>query len=163
MLNVARDFAMDLYELPVILASRGISNAEWQKMSVHPRFLQYLRSEKEAWNAASNTAERTKLKASTIMENWMLTAAKELESKGNPLNHKVELAKVIAKIAGMDNSGKDGVGEGGRFKLVINIGQSDKQGNVTIDTNAARRKEAITIDHDDDGYDPLVSPQTIDY
>lgn len=160
MLKVARAIAVDLHPIREIMSIYGIDQRTLDTWNKHPRFQSYLVSEAEAWNAATNTAERVKLKAAMVMEEFMLKAHGELHDARQGLNHRVELAKLVAKIAGVDGSraGSGGPGEGGGgFKLVINIGEGRK---------ATKVEAAIpmrTIEHDEnDGTDPdnLV---TLDY
>lgn len=158
MLKVARNLAMDMYELPQILDMLSIPAYEFERWKNHPRFNQYLISEKEAWNSALNTHERTKLKASTVMEEFMLEAHRSMHDKKQPLNHRVELGKLVAKIAGMGETARGAIGEGGPgFSLQINIGQGpDHQVNISS------RPAPPVIEHDGwDGYDPFSSPDTL--
>lgn len=156
MLKVARNLAMDIYELDDILKNLSISPNDFSRWQAHPRFQAYLKSAKEEWNAASNAAERTKLKAATVMEDFMLEAHGALHDKKIALNHRVELGKLVAKIAGMGeprtfaNTG----GSGPAFQLNIVIGKE----TVSIQPQIGK---IINYDEDDD-YDPLVSPNTLE-
>src|SRR6478609_8393416 len=91
---VARNLAQGLYELSKILEFCNVPLREFNRWKEHPRFLALLKSEREAWNAASNTAERTKLKAGIAMEEWILDAYGELKDRKQPLNHRMEMAVV---------------------------------------------------------------------
>lgn len=169
MLKVARDLAMDIYPLKTILDNNGITWDEMKQWYEHPRFLGYLQSESEAWKDANNTAERTKLKAAVVMEMFMQDAYANLQDKKQPLNHRVELGKLIAKIAGMGEPKVFGAnGNAPAFQLQINIGP-DRTNNVTIRPEMGRImnyddapvREAIPSSEEDD-YDPLVSPTTLE-
>ena len=154
--KVARDLAQGLYELDDILKNNDVTNAMFNKFKEHPRFLEYLKQEREAWNAAGNVSERAKLKAGIIIEEFMVQAHTELGSKTTPLNQRVELAKILGRIAGMgEPKTVGGGGPGGGFQLNINIAP----GAAPVVVQA---KVVHTIDHDDDGYDPFTSPTTLD-
>lgn len=132
MLRVARDIAMDIYPLPTILVNAGISVQDFNTWKEHPRFLEYLRSETEAWKSATNTVERTKLKAAVIMEEFMIEANARLHDKTIALNHRVELGKLVAKIAGMGEPKLLNAGAGTpTFQLKINIGPT-RHTQVTV-------------------------------
>lgn len=140
MLKLARNIAMDMHPLEDILTYLGISVRQFDQWREHPRFLMYLRTEREAWESATNTHERTKLKAATIMEQFMLQAHTELADRKTPLNQRVELGKLISKIAGMGEPKVVNGGEGG-FRLQINIGNH----SVAIAPQAVQK----VINHDD--------------
>lgn len=144
MLELARNIAMGLYELDELLGMLGIDRRAFERWKTHPRFLSYLRSETQAWQKAGNTVERAQLKAAAIVENWLLEANAQLHNKTSPLNHKVELAKTVMKIAGIGESNIIGAGKGGSggFSLTINIGPGADE-RVTLTPK-------VTIDHEPD-------------
>lgn len=166
MLKVARDLAMDIYPLPDILTNNGVAMRDFQSWKDHPTFQRFLKSEREAWGAAANTAERTKLKAGIVMEMFMEEAHSELHSKKSPLNQRVELAKVVARLAGFASpTGAAGAPAGpGGFRLQINIGPGIEGYQPQQITIAAQHDNVV--DHfeqfEDDGYDPFSSPNTLE-
>lgn len=175
MRKVARDIAMDIYELDKILLGVGISMAEFMRWETHPRFLGYLSSEREAWLSAGNTAGRTKLKASIVLEDFMEQAHTELHDRKTPLAQRVELSKVLTKIAGIGISpvAGQGAGGGGGFRLQINIapGVGEAPKSITIDAKAMVdtsqaidefNRDMAFSDIDEDEYDPFISPDTLE-
>jgi hypothetical protein len=169
---VARNLAMGIYEIDVILKNCDVKITDFNRWRNHPRFLEYLKSEKDAWTAAQNTPERAKLKAGIIMEEFMVDAFTELRDKKTPLNQRVELAKLLAKIAGMGEreAVPTGGGAGGGFNLQINIGAGLQP--VTINHSIPAQTQALeyseynsrdlSFDTGADDYDPFTSPQTLD-
>lgn len=166
MLRVARDIAMDMYPLADILKNNEVHINEFMSWQAHPQFVRYLQSEKEAWTAASNTAERTKLKAGIVMEMFMEEAHTELRDKKTPLNQRVELAKVLTRLAGMGGTGgaADVGAGGGGFRLQINIGpgrEGYQPQQITISANAAVDDGGFD-EFPEDSYDPLASPNSLE-
>ncbi len=165
MLKVARDVAMDIYPLQDILKNNDVTVSEFQRWATHPQFIKYLQSEKEAWSAASNTAERTKLKAGIVMEMFMDEAHHSLHDKKIPLNQRVELTKVLSRLAGFGVTGASGgaaSGPGG-FRLQINIGPGNEgyqPQQITITANTDRVTPDNSFEADD--YDPFTSPNTLE-
>lgn len=157
MLDIARQLAMGIHEVSTILEMLSIKEQDWQRIKAHPRFQQYHSNAVSEWNAAVNTPERVKLKASTMIENWLLEAHSELHNHKTPLNHRVELAKVVAKLGALGESKVPMGGEGGGFQLTINIGDG-KSDQVVIRPVTTMVTQAI--DHDDSEY--FVSPNTLD-
>lgn len=143
---VARNLAQGIYEIPKILEFCQCTGREFYKMKEHPTFLAYLKQETEAWNKASNHAERTRLKAGIAIEEWIPEAYAELKDRKQGLNHRVELAKLMAKLAGFDNAPSMGMngGGGGGFSLQINIAPGH---STTINAHRVQEfEEAIVED-----------------
>lgn len=141
---VARNVAMGIHELGQILAFCNVDPRDFTRWQSNPRFLKYLKAEQEAWENANNVGERTKLKSGIIIEEWLPEAYVELKDRKIPLNQRVELGKLIAKIAGMGEPKGIGVGVndgGGGFTLQINIGLN---AHVKYDNNDSLK----VIDHD---------------
>lgn len=161
MLNVARNIAQDLYTLEEILENMSIPVSEFMKFKDHPRFHQYIREEKAQWAAATNAAQRTKIKAGIVLERFMEKIDSDLYKDIIPLNQRIEGAKLLAKITGLGEPKNPATAGGGGFQLQINIGKGGE--GVTI--NASRvvqpeeQDEVLTIE--DDNYDPFSSPDTL--
>lgn len=136
---VARGLALDIYPLDQILETAEVEPRDFQRWQTSPRFLEYLQSERDAWQSAGNTPERAKLKASIIVEEFMVQAHTELQDKKTPLNQRVDLFKQLCKIAGMEAT-TPAAGGGGGFSLQINIAP----GVAPVVVQAQK-----VIDHDD--------------
>src|SRR6478609_1767942 len=124
---VARNLAMGIYDLDKILGDLQIDVFQFARWRENPRFIAYLKAETDAWNSAQNTSERTKLKAGIVVEEWLADAYSDLRDRKIALSQRVELGKLLARIAGMGEpkTGVLGVSEGGGgFTLQINIGQN---------------------------------------
>lgn len=115
---------MDLNEVQTILDNNQIDQSRWETIQKDPRFVRLLESEIAAWGAAGNTAERTKLKAGMLIEEWLSEANARIHDKSEPLPAKTEVVKVLAGIAGMGKDrGENSGGMGGeRFSVTINLG-----------------------------------------
>jgi hypothetical protein len=127
-LRLAREIAADLYEIQTILKNNNVNSEQWEAIKADPRFLALLESEVAAWNAAGNTHERTKLKAGMLIEEWLLEANTRLHDGKEALPAKTEVAKLLARLAGMGNERVDATaGLGGeRFSITINLGADTK-------------------------------------
>lgn len=192
MLKVARGLAQDIYPIETILLQCGITGSRFEAFKAHPRFQGYLISEREAWLSAGNIESRTKLKAGIVMETFMDSAYHEMTDKVTPLSQRVELGKMLAKIAGFGepkafvNTGGGGPG----FMLQINIGPGlaneprqtitiePEVGNLPPDTRWDTPQEVgdeVTLASNfpvslkmamlplaDDEYDPFTSPNTLE-
>lgn len=142
LVSLAREIAQDIFPIETILKTHNITPNQFETLSNLPRFQQYLEQALRAWNAASSTAERVRLRASTMVELSLAEMHARLHDPRESLNHKVELLKVVARIAeiGVDK-GKDGQ-PSERIAITINMG-ADKE-PLTI---AAALPARVTEDH----------------
>jgi len=125
--KLAREIAIDHYELETILEHHQITTEAWTRIKDNPRFQALLESEIASWNEAGNTHERTKLKAAALVEEFLPEGNRLLHAPDQALPAKVELLKTLTRIAGM---GLTGVGVDGapseRFSITINLGADSK-------------------------------------
>jgi hypothetical protein len=135
LVQLAREIAIDHLNTDQILKLYSINIEEWEVITSNKRFQTLLEQEIIAWQTATNTAERTKLKAGAIIEAWLPESNMRLHDSQETLPAKVELAKMIARIAGL---GMDRAVTGEnteKFSLVINIGDGNKRELVVNKTN----------------------------
>lgn len=132
LIRLAREIAINHYPLKEVLRKRGIlspNDPRWLKISRLPRFHTILENEISNWQSATNTHERTKLKAAAMIEEWLPEANSRLNDLKENLPAKVELAKLITKIAGMGIEKMGIEGEGGtKVSININLGADQKLG-----------------------------------
>ena len=141
-LKLAREIAMDIRPLDDILASHGIDQSRWGEISQSPSFQSLLQSEVEAWQSATNTAERVKLKSLAFVEEALPEFYARAHDPKEPLNSKVEVLKTISKFAGVGNSSIDGASLGEKLTVTINLG-SDHSLRIEKDVTSK------VIDHED--------------
>lgn len=126
LLQLARDIAADIQSLDIILETHKVSAEEWDHIKAVPRFQQFLAAEAAAWNSASNTHERVRLKAASAIEEWLPEAYAMMHSPSELLTAKTEVAKLVAKIAGMGLPSAQGdTNDGSRFSVTINLGTGE--------------------------------------
>lgn len=127
LIKVAREIAINHFPLETILEKHKITLAEWEKIKANPRFAALLDAEIADWHGATNTVERTKLKAAAIIEEFLPEGNTRIHDNSENLNAKVELLKWLARIAGMGE--KDATitaGGGERLNVTINLGADAK-------------------------------------
>lgn len=144
MLRIARSVAQDQLELPDILKFNNVTPDQWAVIERHPQFQKYLQQEIVSWNDAMNTPERVKIKSAAMVEEWLPEAFTQMHNQEVPLLHRNDLAKLVARLGGMDKGtvGVDG-SAGERFHVTINLGADTK---ITYDKEVPVK----TINHDED-------------
>lgn len=123
LVTLARELAIDHYPLETILEQHRITTETWLTIKSNPRFIRLLESEIVQWQGALNTEQRVKLKAASVVEEFLPEAHQRLHTSSEILSSKVELFKAVARIAGMGMTGVGVEGAGGdRFSVTINLG-----------------------------------------
>ena len=113
---------MDIRPLDDILSAHGIDQSRWDTISATPTFQNLLRSEVEAWNSATNTAERVRLKSLAFVEEALPEFYARAHDQKEPLNSRVEILKTVAKFAGVGGTSVDGTSLGEKLMVTINLG-----------------------------------------
>lgn len=144
LVKLAREVAADIQPLETILNLYSLDRDAWDKLKANRKFQDLLFAEAEAWNSAQNTQDRVKLKAASMLEEFLPELNNRLHDIDEALPAKIEGVKVLTKIAGIGERA-DGAGGGGgeRFTVTINLGEDSKL--ITIDKELAPK----TIEHDD--------------
>lgn len=123
LIQIVREIAINHHSIESILKRYGVSDIEWKKIRESKRFTQLLESETVIWQSATNTHERTKLKAASLIEEWLPEANKLMHNPEETLPARVELGKLVARIAGMGlNSSSISDNTGEKFSITINLG-----------------------------------------
>jgi hypothetical protein len=122
LVKLAREVAIDHATIEALLERYHLTHDEWRTIQNNPRFQALLSTEIEAWQSALNTEERTKMKAAAMVEEFLPEAYGRMHDNGENLPAKVELLKLVARIAGLGMTGVGVEGGGERFSININLG-----------------------------------------
>lgn len=120
--KLAREIAMGINPMGVILENNKISQDDWEVIQKHPRFLQYLETESSVWGSALNTQERVKLKSAALLEEWLPELYTRMNDPGENLNAKIEAGKLVSRLAGLGVGGTQITDATERFSVTINLG-----------------------------------------
>lgn len=125
LLKLAREIAMDLNTIDEILKTHEIDANQWETISNSPAFKSLLASEVEAWESATNTAERVRLKSLSFVEEALSEFYARVHDPREPLSAKTEVLKTVSRFAGIGGTVDTGmVGE--KVSVTINLG-ADQQ------------------------------------
>lgn len=125
LVKLAREIAMDIQPLETILKQYSITPEGWDILKSNGKFQNLLFSETEAWNGALNTHERVRLKAASMLEEWLPELNNRLHDADEALPAKIEGGKMLTRIAGIGVGAGEG-GGGERFTVTINLGEDSK-------------------------------------
>lgn len=119
---LAREIGRDIFPLEQLLSVLHISPEEYSRLKDNKDFQALVASEREAWNSASNTQERVKIKAASMIEDWLPDLYAKIVNDPS-LSNQLEAAKVLARFAGIgNNTGADGP-SGSGIAININLGE----------------------------------------
>lgn len=141
--KLARELAMDIRPLDDILRSHGVSSVEWDEIQASTAFQKLLTSEVEAWQSATNTAERVKVKSLAFVEEALPEFYARAHDQKEPLNSKVEVLKTVAKFAGIGGNNFDSAVAGEKLMVTINLGADH---SLKIEKDVTSK----VIEHQDD-------------
>lgn len=119
--TLAREIAQDIFPLEQIIALHRLSEAEWLRISTHPRFVKMLGDMQRDWNATNSTAERIKVKAQAGLESQLEVFIADMGDASIPLSQRTEAARMLARLGELDGQGK-GETLGQKFIIQLNIG-----------------------------------------
>lgn len=109
--RLAHELAMGIRGAEEILKDHGVDARRWERLKADRRFGELLSSKIAEWNGAANTPQRVRIKALALLELNLDQFQDAMEEAGVPA--KIEVAKLLAKLGGMDGGGKDGAAPGG--------------------------------------------------
>jgi hypothetical protein len=124
---LAREIAMEINELPMILQNYSLTPEQYERIRESNTFQRILGTEIQQWSSARNTPERVRIEAAATFEQFLPHLQSRLLNEKENLNHVVEGGKLMAKVAGIDQS--DQPPDAGE-KFIINIDIGDKSMHV---------------------------------
>lgn len=119
--SLVRDLSTNMYELPFVLKTHGLSQAQYDTLAASDAFQSALRAMTVEWNTIGNTQKRLALEAAIYLEDALPSVAARLSKATEPLAGVVELAKLLAKMAGVGEVAQTNAPTE-RFKITINLG-----------------------------------------
>lgn len=134
--TLAREIAQDIFPLEQVIKLHNLTDEEWLRISVHPKFTSILSDMQKEWNAADNTAARIKAKAQAGLESQIEVLITDCGDPSIPLSQRTEAYRMLARLGDLDGQGKVAIGE--KFSITLNIGQTSVKADV---------KEAKVIEH----------------
>jgi hypothetical protein len=134
---LAREIAMDIFEVEQILELHKLSSEEWAKIQENPRFKAMLEQMVVDWAAASNTRERVRIKAATGLESKLEEYIHDISDPEIPLSQRVEAGKFLARLGELDGQLAGLSGSGGGNGVVININTGAGREGLVIDARSS--------------------------
>jgi len=137
--RLANEIARDIYPLEDVLHQFKVDAHFFRDHILsHPRFRALYSEAYSAWHSASNSNERSVLKAGVLFEQWLEEANRLFHEQGQPMSAKNDMMKLIARVAGLDKDKvQQGVAPGDRVVVNINLSAAGRQEPIIIDKTAS--------------------------
>lgn len=119
--KLAREIAMDIKEISVVLAHYKLTLAQYEIIKENPYFKRALDTAIIDWNSALSTHARISIESAAILEDALPKLGARMTKADESLAMQVEAGKLMAKLAGIGESSK-GAGSSEKFTITINLG-----------------------------------------
>lgn len=120
---LARDLAMDLLTVDVILKKHGLSNAQYEFLcEYNDYFKSTIAQQAKEWQSIGSTQDRLRAQAAAALEEQFPTLASRMGKQSEKFADAVEAAKLFAKVAGVDGTPSGHGAAGERFTINIDLG-----------------------------------------
>lgn len=126
LVKLAREIALGIHPLEDVLSRHGVDNEKWERLKTNRRFIEILSSEVQAWDSAKNTSSRVKIKAGSVIEEWLPELYARMNDKAEPLMAKVKAGELVARLAGFGEASAKVVDPADRVSITINLGADNK-------------------------------------
>ena len=126
--TLAREIAQDIFPLEQVIRLHNLSDEEWLRISVHPKFTSILNDMQREWNAAENTPQRIRVKAQAGLETQLEVLIADCGDPSIPLSQRTDAYRMLARLGDLDGQGKINVGE--KFSITLNIGHIHREVDV---------------------------------
>lgn len=124
--KLAREVAMDIKELDVVLGYYRLTLEQYAEVCKIPFFKRALENSTLEWNSALSTHERMKIEAAAILEEGLPILGARMKNKDETFAAATEAGKLFAKIAGLGEVSRDAPAPGEKFTITINLGDDTK-------------------------------------
>lgn len=127
---LAREVAMDINEIVTIIAHFGLTPEQFEAVQKNPFYIKVLEQERVAWSSATNTEQRLRLKAQTLLEEALPELGARMMKRTEALPAVAETGKLMARIAGIGEKAPT-ADRGEKFSINIQIGDTSVTKDVT--------------------------------
>lgn len=141
-----RELAHNMYDVPFILKTHGVTQAQYDGIKDQEFFQGALRAMTVEWNSIGNTQKRLAIEAAIALEDALPAMAAHLSKTRELTPAIIEFAKLLAKMAGVGEVSQNNAPTE-RFKITINLGADvqtfDKGRPVQLVTEGPGQEPAV--------------------
>lgn len=140
--RLAMELAIEISDLPDILARYGLTSEQLKKKFQNPAFRNMVREARITWKSDLSIKERIRVKSMALVEDSLLELYTIIHDRDISTNSRLDAFKSLSRVATTDTPDKEGAAAGERVHISINIPGAEKP--VTYDGEVSSGREAIT-------------------
>jgi hypothetical protein len=131
--KLAREMAMKVRDAHAIFADYGIDETQYYELSTrHEFFKRAMEQFALEWNSTLSTADRVRVLSAAALEDALPMLGARMKSM-EPLASVAEVAKLMARNAGIGADAKSDAKSNERFVITINLGDKQETYNKSIE------------------------------
>lgn len=142
--RLAMELAIELSDLPDILARYDMTPADLRIKLQNPPFRQMVKEFKATWNSDLSVKERIRVKSMALVEDSLLELHTIFHNTEYAVGPRLEAFKNMAKVATVDTPDKEGQAAGDRVQINISIPGVEAprvyEGSVTVGEEDGREE-----------------------
>ena len=150
MVALARDVALDMFDLPILLKKHELTPGQYETLKNLPYFKNLVEHLALEWHGTKNAQQRLAVQTAVGLEEVLPTVIGRAKIANEPLQGVAQLVKVLADICGATaNARQATTGPTERFKITINLG---------ADTEVYNKSKPVVVIENAAGPDAEASP-----
>jgi hypothetical protein len=126
LVKLAKEIAVDIRDLPVILKDYGLSKRDFENIKEHPAFKRIYDAAVIEWNSADSTNKRLNILSAFGLEQCLPHIIARIMRQDEDLNKIVAAGKLLSDIAGVGPKAGQQSGSGEKFSINISLGADTK-------------------------------------
>jgi hypothetical protein len=144
--KLARELAMNIRPYQAVFDDFGITETDYYEISKLEFFIKAKEQFTLEWNATTSTADRVKIGSLAYLEQILPAITRRALDLKEPLPAATDVAKLLARNAGIGEAKAENKNASERFVITINLG-ADTEGKPVIE----KYDKSLTVDaHDID-------------
>jgi hypothetical protein len=153
--KLARELAMNVRPYQDVFKDFGITETDYYEISKLEFFIRAKEQFTLEWNATTSTADRVKIGSLAYLEQILPAITRRALDLKEPLPAATDVAKLLARNAGIGEAKSEAKGASERFVITINLG-ADTEGKPVIE----KYDKSLTVDAHD--IDPAAARKTVE-
>jgi len=122
--RLAVEVAVQIRPITEVLLAYSLTRADLVLKLKDPMFRDMVKQAKSVWGSDLSIKERIRLKSQVLIEDSLLAIFSIIHNHENAIPAKLDAFKQLARVAEVDSPDRSSGGEGSRFTVSINLGDS---------------------------------------
>lgn len=124
--RLAVEVAVQIRPIAEVLNAYSLTRADLVRKLRDPMFRDMVKQAKSIWSSDLSIKERIRLKSQVLVEDSLLAIFSIVHNHDNAIPAKLDAFKQLARVAEVDSPERSKGGDGSRFTVSINLGDTIK-------------------------------------